>query len=96
MVTMDSNATVRQRARQAGGEHDQARHDFGRVADGLHATGLSESHQAALWLWAWSLRDSAVQRRDARLTARWPAKPEAHCPNLGGDRNLARRGALPH
>jgi hypothetical protein len=43
---------------------------FARVEDTIDAARLSQLHKAALWLLAWSLRDPAVQRRDARLMAR--------------------------
>jgi hypothetical protein len=43
---------------------------FARVEDAIDAARLSQLHKAALWLLAWSLRDPAVQRRDARLMAR--------------------------
>ncbi|MEA2158537.1 MAG: hypothetical protein QOD66_917 [Solirubrobacteraceae bacterium] len=42
---------------------------FARVEDKIDATGFAPSHKTALWLLAWSLRDPAVQRRDARLMA---------------------------
>ena len=40
------------------------------MEDVIDAARLSQLHKAALWLFAWSLRDPAVQRRDARLMAR--------------------------
>jgi hypothetical protein len=43
---------------------------FARVEDAIDAARLSQLHKAALWLLAWSLRDPAVQCRDARLMAR--------------------------
>ena len=43
---------------------------FARVEDAIDAARFSEHHKAALWLLAWSLRDPAVQRRDARLMVR--------------------------
>ena len=43
---------------------------FARVEDAIDAARFSQLHKAALWLLAWSLRDPAVQRRDARLMAR--------------------------
>jgi hypothetical protein len=43
---------------------------FARVEDAIDAARFSQHHKAALWLFAWSLRDPAVQRRDARLMAR--------------------------
>ncbi len=43
---------------------------FARVEDAIDAARLSQHHKAALWLLAWSLRDPAVQRRDARLMAK--------------------------
>jgi hypothetical protein len=42
---------------------------FARVEEAIDATGFSRHHKAALWLLAWSLRDPAIQRRDARLMA---------------------------
>lgn len=45
---------------------------FGDVEDAINAhTGLTEAQKAALWLFAWSLRDQSEQQRDARahLTA---------------------------
>ena len=42
---------------------------FVRVEDAIDAARLSSQHKAALWLLAWSLRDPAVQRREARLMA---------------------------
>jgi hypothetical protein len=41
---------------------------FEHVEDAIDAAKLSQTHKAALWLLAWSLRDPALQRRDARLT----------------------------
>jgi hypothetical protein len=35
----------------------------------IDAAQFSQLHKAALWLLAWSLRDPAIQRRDARLMA---------------------------
>jgi hypothetical protein len=43
---------------------------FARVEDAIDAARLSQLHKGALWLLAWSLRDPAVQRRDARVMAR--------------------------
>jgi hypothetical protein len=40
---------------------------FARVEDAIDAAQFSQLHKAALWLLAWSLRDPAIQRRDARL-----------------------------
>jgi hypothetical protein len=40
---------------------------FSAVEDAIDAAELSGRHKAALWLLAWSLRDPAQQRRDARL-----------------------------
>jgi hypothetical protein len=40
---------------------------FTRVEDAIDASELSGQHKAALWLLAWSLRDHALQRQDARL-----------------------------
>ena len=42
---------------------------FARVEDAIDAAQLSSHHKAALWLLAWSLRDPALQRRDARQMA---------------------------
>jgi hypothetical protein len=39
---------------------------FSAVEDAIDAAQLSVRHKAALWLLAWSLRDQAQQRRDAR------------------------------
>ncbi len=41
---------------------------FDHVEDAIDSARLSQTHKAALWLFAWSLRDPALQRRDARLT----------------------------
>ena len=41
---------------------------FDHVEDAIDNARLSQTHKAALWLFAWSLRDPALQRRDARLT----------------------------
>jgi hypothetical protein len=41
---------------------------FARVEDAINAAPLSQDHKAALWLFAWSLRDPGHQRHDARLT----------------------------
>jgi hypothetical protein len=61
---------------------------FVRVEDAIDAARFSQLHKAALWLLAWSLRDPAVQRRDARLMVRAFAA-DAHadtglrlCPDL--------------
>jgi hypothetical protein len=40
------------------------------VEDAIDAARLSQRHKAALWLLAWSLRDPATQRRDARHMAK--------------------------
>ncbi len=40
---------------------------FARVEDAIDAAQFSKHHKAALWLLAWSLRDPAIQRHDARL-----------------------------
>jgi len=40
---------------------------FSAIEDAIDAAQLSGRHKAALWLLAWSLRDRAQQRRDARL-----------------------------
>jgi hypothetical protein len=42
---------------------------FARVEDAIDAAEFSQLHKAALWLLAWSLRDPAIQRHDARLMA---------------------------
>jgi hypothetical protein len=42
---------------------------FARVEDAIDAAQFSPHHKAALWLLAWSLREPAIQRRDARLMA---------------------------
>jgi hypothetical protein len=42
---------------------------FARVEVMIDAAQFSHHHKAALWLLAWSLRDPAIQRRDARLMA---------------------------
>jgi hypothetical protein len=41
---------------------------FAQIEDTIDDARLSPDHKAALWLLAWSLRDPAIQRRDARLT----------------------------
>jgi hypothetical protein len=43
---------------------------FACVEDLIDRAGLPWDHKAALWLLAWSLRDPAIQRREARLTVR--------------------------
>jgi hypothetical protein len=40
---------------------------FSHVEDAIDTAPISEMHKAALWLLAWSLRDHAQQRQDARL-----------------------------
>ena len=40
---------------------------FSHVEDAIDTAPISEMHKAALWLLAWSLRDHARQRQDARL-----------------------------
>lgn len=57
---------------------------FARVEDVIGAAQLSDHHKGALWLLAWSLRDPAIQRRDARLMA------EASAPD---GRDLCEQGA---
>jgi hypothetical protein len=42
---------------------------FARVEDAIDAAQFSQGHKSALWLLAWSLRDSSLQRSDARLMA---------------------------
>jgi hypothetical protein len=41
---------------------------FGVVEDTINDTPLDEDQKAALWLLAWSSRDSLAQRRDALAT----------------------------
>ena len=41
---------------------------FGGIEDGIEAMELPTQEKAALWLFAWSLREPAIQRHDARLT----------------------------
>jgi hypothetical protein len=41
---------------------------FACVEDVIDGAPLSLDHKAALWLLAWSLRDPALQREDARVT----------------------------
>ena len=41
---------------------------FACVEDLIDGARLSRDHKAALWLLAWSLRDPALQHREARLT----------------------------
>ena len=43
----------------------QAGELFGVVEDTINAAALGEDQKAALWLLAWSSRDSWAQRRDA-------------------------------
>jgi hypothetical protein len=43
----------------------QAGELFGVVEDIINAAALGEDQKAALWLLAWSSRDSFAQRRDA-------------------------------
>lgn len=43
---------------------------FTRVEDAIDAAGLTQAHKAALWLLAWSLRETSLQVRDARQMAR--------------------------
>jgi hypothetical protein len=43
----------------------QAGELFGIVEDTINAAALAEDQKAALWLLAWSSRDSSAQRRDA-------------------------------
>jgi hypothetical protein len=40
---------------------------FARVEDVIDTAPLSALHKGALWLLAWSMRDQAQQRQDARL-----------------------------
>ena len=42
---------------------------FARVECAIDGAQFSQDHKAALWLLAWSFREPAVQRRDARLMA---------------------------
>jgi hypothetical protein len=46
----------------------QAGELFGVVEDIINASALGEDQKAALWLLAWSSRDSLAQRRDAKAT----------------------------
>jgi hypothetical protein len=46
----------------------QAGELFGVVEDIINASALEEDQKAALWLLAWSSRDSLAQRRDAKAT----------------------------
>jgi hypothetical protein len=46
----------------------QAGELFGVVEDLINAATLGEDQKAALWLLAWSSRDSLAQRRDAVAT----------------------------
>jgi hypothetical protein len=46
----------------------QAGELFGVVEDTINAATLGEDQKAALWLLAWSSRDSLAQRRDAVAT----------------------------
>jgi hypothetical protein len=39
---------------------------FARVEDAIETATLPPDHKAALWLFAWSLRDHALQRQEAR------------------------------
>jgi hypothetical protein len=48
---------------------------FARVEEAIDAAQLSQLHKAALWLLAWSLRDPAIQRNDARLMVEEFAAP---------------------
>jgi hypothetical protein len=41
---------------------------FERVEDAIEHARFSTDHKAALWLFAWSLRDPRRQRRGGRLT----------------------------
>ncbi len=74
---------------------------FARVEDAIDAARLSQLHKAALWLLAWSLRDPAVQRRDARLMARaFAADADADrdwrlCPDLDTPAQTSERGLPP-
>jgi len=43
---------------------------FAKVEEAIDAAPFSQDHKAALWLLAWSLRDPALQRRDATMMAR--------------------------
>jgi hypothetical protein len=46
----------------------QAGELFGVVEDTINAAALDDDQKAALWLLAWSSRDSWAQRRDALAT----------------------------
>jgi hypothetical protein len=39
---------------------------FSAVEEAIDAAPISQLHKAALWLFAWSLRDPVLQRREAR------------------------------
>ena len=46
----------------------QAGEVFGVVEDTINAAALDDDQKAALWLLAWSSRDTRAQRRDALAT----------------------------
>jgi hypothetical protein len=46
----------------------QAGERFGVIEDIINASALGADEKAALWLLAWSSRDSSAQRRDAKAT----------------------------
>jgi len=53
---------------------------FSNVEDAIDTAPLSTLHKAALWLLAWSLRDTAVQRREAcRMLAAVAAEGREAC-----------------
>lgn len=66
---MSGSAPLRLDQRQAEVEAmmEQGR-AFSDVEEVIDASEFPSVHKAALWLLAWSLRDVAHQRRDARLT----------------------------
>jgi hypothetical protein len=57
----------------------QRRVSFSAVEDAIDTAQLPSQHKAALWLLAWSLRDTRQQLQDARLTLAAVGKGE-----LGG------------
>ncbi len=68
--------------------------EFSNVEDAIDTAPLSRQHKAALWLLAWSLRDSVQQRHDARLMV---AAVGADRREAGGGRSRREgpRGAAP-
>ena len=64
---------------------------FGEVEDAINAhAGLTEGQKAALWLYAWSLRDRSEQQRDAeaRLTAVQVAARDSEMTEQARERRL--------